>query len=134
MKNKATGFTLTEIVIAVAIVAILATVAYPSYVDSVRKGRRAQARADLLLLTEGLERFHTVSATYDGFDWPYIQSPTTGTAYYNLGDSVAPTATTYTIQAVPIGAQASDVCGTLKITNTGRKTFTGASGSVGQCW
>lgn len=53
------GFTLIELMITVAIVGILAAVAYPAYTDSILKGRRAQARTALLELMQQQERYMT---------------------------------------------------------------------------
>ena len=61
------GFTLVELMIVVAIVAILAAIAYPSYAESVRKGRRAEARAALTELLQQQERFMTQNNTYRAF-------------------------------------------------------------------
>ena len=57
--KRATGFTLVELMIVVAIVGILAAIAYPSYVDSVRKGKRADGRAALTSLLQQQERYFT---------------------------------------------------------------------------
>ena len=53
------GFTLIELMIAVAIVGILAGIAYPSYQDSVRKSRRADAQGALLGFANAMERYFT---------------------------------------------------------------------------
>lgn len=130
--RKGWGFTLIELMIVVAVVAILASIAYPAYQDSVRKSRRGEAKADLMELTQGYERFYTVNNTYVGFGavLPYTQSPRTGLARYNI--TSAETATTFTLTAAPTaaGGQNADTCGTLSINNLGIKT----SADNATCW
>jgi len=129
------GFTLIELVIAAAIVSILAAIAYPSYVAQIQKSRRADAKATLLELTQFMERHYTRSFSFlesDGANptLPFTESPKDGTTkYYDLSFSGTPTASTFTLQAVPKGAQANDRCGTMTISNTGAKTPT-----TDGCW
>lgn len=66
-RTGAAGFTLIEVLVAVAIVAILAGIAYPSYLESVRKARRAEVRAALLQLMQQQERYYTQRNTYIAF-------------------------------------------------------------------
>lgn len=61
------GFTLIELMIVVAVVAILAAIAYPAYTDSIRKGKRAEARTALLNLLQQQERYMTQLNTYAAF-------------------------------------------------------------------
>ena len=113
------GFTLVELMIAVAIIAIIAAIALPLYQNQVEQTRRTTAQADLLELAQWMERRYS-----NGFDYrdggnnpvlPFTQSPQTGTAFYNISFSVNATRDTYTLQAVPTGAQANDDCGTLTL-------------------
>jgi type IV pilus assembly protein PilE len=64
MKNKSTGFTLIELMIAVAIVGILAALAYPQYVEYVAKGRRAECRSALLVASQKMEKFYSNNNAY----------------------------------------------------------------------
>ena len=66
-KTIQTGFTLIELVIVVGIVAILASVAYPSYIESIVKGRRAEGRAALAELMQQQERYLTQNNCYLAF-------------------------------------------------------------------
>ena len=65
--RKLQGFTLIELMIVVAVVGVLAAIAYPAYTDSVLKGRRAQARAALTELLQQQERYMTQNNCYLGF-------------------------------------------------------------------
>lgn len=133
-QKKENGFTLIELMIVVAIIGILAGIAYPSYQDSVRKSRRSDATGALLGLANAMERHFTETNSYLGAAGtsgtpadtgaPRIystQSPIDGgTKYYDLTINAA-TASTYTLQATPIGGQASD--GILQVTQTGQRSW-----------
>lgn len=129
------GFTLIELMIVVAVVAILASIAVPSYQEQIRKSRRGQAKADMVEYAQMAERYFTVNNTYVGFTLPTAQSPREpgATARYTLALSPAPDATTFTIAATAVGPQASDRCGNLGFTNTGLKTRSG-SVALSECW
>ena len=66
------GFSLIELVIAVAIVGILAAIAYPTYQEQVRKGKRTDATSSLLELAQRLERCYTQNNAYDHADCPLV--------------------------------------------------------------
>lgn len=66
--KRIAGFTLVELMIVVAVVGILAAIAYPSYIDSVRKGNRAEGRAAVTGLLQQQERFFTQNNTYVAFN------------------------------------------------------------------
>ncbi len=129
------GFTLIELMVVVVVVAILAAVAYPSYVDSVRKSKRGAAKGDLTAVAQTMERCFTQNNTYLGC-WaggnvltaPSNVSPQTGTVAYNLALGGV-TRTAFTVTATPAGAQAIDTCGTLGLDQTGLKTPATAG-----CW
>ena len=131
--GKNHGFTLIELMITVAIVGILAAIAYPSYIEHVRSTRRTEAQAALLELGQFMERYYTTTGTYVGAALPYTEAPKDGaTKYYDLGFSAGPTATTYTLQAAPKGLMAADDCGTFTLENTGAKKTDPVD--IPRCW
>ncbi|MEP6941597.1 MAG: type IV pilin protein [Betaproteobacteria bacterium] len=134
-RMRARGFTIVEVVIACAVVAILAALAYPSYVNTVQKSRRSDATSALLGAAGQLERYFTERNTYStatlGSGGVYPSTSLNG--YYTLSFG-AQTATTYTLNAAPAGAQSGDACGTLTYTDAGLKGVTGGTKPVADCW
>lgn len=144
---KHKGFTLIELMIVVAIIGILASIAYPSYQEQIMKSRRADANGALLGLANALERHATDNGTYlaaatGGADSgaPAIfatQSPVSGgTAYYNLTIENTTTQTSFDIRATPTTAGGQDTykCGTLTLTHDGVKGVNGGTASADECW
>ena len=142
------GFTLIELMIAVAIVAILAAIAYPSYAEQVARGRRGEGQSALLEAAQWVERQYTFSNAYnlqaDGtaMNTAALPPPKGKSADYytvsfgNTAAATAPAAGAYSLRAVPFGAMANDKCGTLALSSTGAKTISGTTGgaSVATCW
>ncbi|HVR93173.1 MAG TPA: type IV pilin protein [Casimicrobiaceae bacterium] len=132
---RSLGFTLLEVMIVCAIVAILAAIAYPSYQSSVQKSRRAEAKSALLGVASQMERWSTEKGTYAtatlGAGGVFANQ--SEHSYYNLSLANL-TATTYTVQAAPTAAQTGDPCGTLTYNYQGVKDVTGGSWTKAQCW
>lgn len=132
IRRRAGGFTLIELMITVAIIAILAAIALPSYQQYVLRANRADAKAILMENAQFMERYFTTNNAYTGAPVLSAVSPkgaTGGAIRYNITFSVAPTASLYTLQAAPAGSQTNDSCGTLTLSNTGAQTPTTAG-----CW
>jgi type IV pilus assembly protein PilE len=133
--RRAQGLTLIELMVVVAVIGILAAVAYPSYRSVVAKGRRSDARAALLDLAQRMERQYTERSTYAaatlGATGIYPGASPQG--YYTMSIT-AQTATAFTIKATPTGVQSSDACGSFQYDNLGTKTVSGGTLGVSSCW
>lgn len=145
MMNKHRGFTLIELMIVVAIIAILAGIAWPSYLNHVKSARRADAQGALMGLAQAMEKHFTENGTYGGAasggadnGSPAIfatEAPLDGgTKFYNLtiddadGDS-------YTLLATPKNGQAGD--GIIRLKSTGERAWDRDNGGFGaddNCW
>ncbi len=125
---KQRGFTLSELMFVVAVAAILAAIALPSYQEQVRKGRRADAWAAMNEISQMLERFYTLNNTYAGFELgTNNRSPRAGDViFYDI--ALNATNMTYSISATP---RQEDRCGMLILNNLGARSslVTGENGA-----
>ncbi|MES9901541.1 MAG: type IV pilin protein [Sedimenticola sp.] len=143
------GFTLIELMIVVAVVGILATIAYPSFTEQVSKSRRSDAHAALMEVTNREEIFFSNFNTYT----TVVVSPGTCTGaacglgytstspedYYTItvaGNSGIGTSFIATATRVSGGSQASDNCGDFTLTDTGLRGVSDAESGydADRCW
>jgi len=129
------GFTLLELMITVVILSILATIAYPSYMNQVRKTRRVDGKSAVLEVAMAEERYYTKNKTYtkklkELSINSALKDKKSKEGYYTLALTAGKT--TFTIKATATGAQANDTdCKTMSMNQIGEKTSTGGSSA---CW
>jgi type IV pilus assembly protein PilE len=134
------GFTLIEVVITMAVVAILTALAIPQYSEFVARSKRTDARGQLSLAAQWMERFRAENGgVYTGAVLPaeMSRSPAAGTAAYTLSASTV-AAANWTVTAAPAsgGGMTSDACGSFTLDSTGQRTAAGASSGAlfDRCW
>ena len=138
------GFSLIELMTVVAIVAILAAIAFPSYTRYITRTHRVAAEGCLSEMSNYMERFYTTNLSYNpsspaaapslaGFDCE--SDAQTGPYYKYQFATNEPTQSSFLIQAVPQGAQATRdaSCGTLSLDQTGLRKVSG-TGTLSDCW
>ena len=149
------AFTLIELMIAVAIVAVLASVAMDQYTDHMQKTRRLDAKLALNELAGFMERHYAINGRYTALGNPDTnpvalpfstvpQGAAVNDAMYTISFASTPalSTTTYQLNAAPraLGPQASDKCGTLTINHLGQRGMLNATTGVAltlplaDCW
>ncbi|GBE08539.1 fimbrial protein precursor [bacterium BMS3Abin11] len=136
MKSDSKGFTLIEVMIVVALIGILAALAYPSFRDSIRKSRRGDAQQGLMEIAQKLENFYARNATYTtdltqigytNVGWNNVTAGSS-TVYYQV--RVFPVtagcalANCFLLETQSMGDQVNDPVSRFTLSSTGAKQLT----------
>lgn len=130
-QSKQNGMTLIELLVVVVIVAVLASIALPSWTAQVQKSRRADARVMLMMVQVEQQKYRSNYSTYASSMTALGLSSYESGDYYN-GAIASADATSYTATATPTGSQSGDSCGTFAVNQMG--TDTTGSYADADCW
>ena len=142
-KIRCTGFSLIELMIVVAIIAIISAVAFPAYKKQTLKGHRVDAKSAVLEAAAREEKFFATNNKYSSTatDLNYAALPfnvVSGTqTVYVLSIAVNAAGSTYTVTATPSGDQQGDACYTYVLDNLGTQSNQvsgGGANSTSGCW
>jgi type IV pilus assembly protein PilE len=132
MLIKKRGFTLLELLITIAVIGIISSIAYPSYIDNITRANRTEAQRELLRLASLQEQYFIDHREYTA-DMTKLGTPAdpyiTDSGLYSIDTTVV--GITYTLVATAKGRQitADSACKKLSVTDTGKKTATSTN-----CW
>jgi type IV pilus assembly protein PilE len=132
--NEERGFSLIELMVVVAIIAITITIGYPSYLSHMQKTRRTDGIAALNHDAMFMESCRSEKATYVDCkdDDRFLEQSEKGN-YTITASGISDTS--YTLTATAIGIQAKDIkCTTLTLTAQGTRGYTGSAPDVATCW
>lgn len=127
------GFNIVELMVVLVIIGILASIAYPAYIDNVRKAQRQDAIIGLTETSQRLERCYTEYNSYNNGNCPVDFPLTTAEGRYTITADLA--ASSFALTATPTaggGMQQDEDCTTFTLAHTGAKGATGADSD--SCW
>jgi len=142
MVRKQSGFTLIELMLVVAVIAILAAVAFPSYQEQVRKSKRTEVQAELIDIASRLQQYKSTNFNYKVNTTTAIDltkvgfsstTPLSQNGLYTLNLSFNTAATSWVLSAVPVttGSQKND--GVSCLDDSGRRYWSKATSTATAC-
>ncbi|CAI8979833.1 type IV pilin protein [Pseudomonas sp. fls2-241-R2A-110] len=131
MRRSNRGFTLIEIMIVIAIIGIVMTIAAPSLTEYVKKGRRTEVAGLLSEQAQILERFYSKNNVYTG-----ITGLSVGNDFYTITPTLTDQTFLLTAARKTGTAMATDKCGDFTLTNTGVRSMVNATAGLTtkDCW
>ena len=138
--NRQRGFTLIELMIVIAIVGILAAVAYPSYQEYVKKGNRAAAQAFMMEVAQRQQNYLINNRAYatDLTEELGLSVPDDVSSFYTINGSVLGATTgpppSFNLQLDPTPGTIQATDGSLCITNAGSRTRNCQTGGTAESW
>ncbi|MGD8909759.1 MAG: type IV pilin protein [Chromatiales bacterium] len=137
-KHHQTGLTLIELLITVAIIAILSAIGYPLYNDYVTKSRRAEGKSTIMQVMQAQQRNYTANSTYatDLTALGYATAtdlPSEYNYYLVTAGTCGASAITSCVRLTAVPQYTDDECGSLVYDSTGAKDITGTS-TIDKCW
>jgi type IV pilus assembly protein PilE len=136
------GFTLVELLIAVAVGAILAGIALPAFLEQTARALRTDAQAALLEDAGYMQHYYASHDAFNGTPPPQLpvaQVPRVGAARYMITVRVpSDDPTSFVLTAARMGASAADACGDFTYDNLGRRDLVAGTFAAGRdaarCW
>ena len=131
------GFSLIEMLVALLLLGIVASLAWPAYNQHVLRAHRAQARAGLLQAAHRLEREATAAGAYPNAELPDALASVPGNRYRISRQKPADATDAgirFLLFATPQGAQASDRCGTFTLSSAGERGLISNEAKIADCW
>jgi type IV pilus assembly protein PilE len=137
-KHHQTGLTLIELLITVAIIAILSSIGYPVYNNYVTKARRAEGKSTIMQVMQAQQRNYTANSTYvtDLTALGYATAtdlPSESDHYLITAGTCSGTAITSCVRLTAVPQHSDDECGSLIYDSTGAKDISGTS-TIDKCW
>lgn len=117
MKRILGGFTLIELLFVMALIAILSSIALPSYQHTQQKSQRTLAKLALAKTAHWLERSASISGNYP----TSLPDSVWQSSELRYRLQLQSQAQSFTLTAIPLGAQAKDACGSLTLGHTGER-------------
>ena len=148
------GFTLIEVMIVVTILALLSSIAVPSYTRYVKRSHRADAKTALMAVSQRMEQNYSLAGVYNATQdgtaintaslttWGMNNAPSSTDVRYTI-EFASISATGYVVQATPAGGQTGDTCGIYKLNERNLKAAKGddpnaagisRSANTQECW